>query len=87
VFRPIPEVDSMLISLEKNNEVDQNLIDFTRLIFENKRKTLYNNLLSNIKLDSNTAINIMQKLNINPNARSEQLSIEIIKNLYLECKK
>jgi 16S rRNA (adenine1518-N6/adenine1519-N6)-dimethyltransferase len=85
-FYPIPDVDSTLISIEKVNPVDQEFISFTRSIFENKRKTLYNNLVNNLLLSKEVSINLIQELEINPQARSEELDIVTIQRLYLKWK-
>ncbi|MDR2867515.1 MAG: 16S rRNA (adenine(1518)-N(6)/adenine(1519)-N(6))-dimethyltransferase RsmA [Acholeplasmatales bacterium] len=87
LFNPVPNVDSILISLEKYAPLDPEFVNFNRLIFANKRKTLYNNLLANLHLSSNQASQLLMDLKINSNSRSEQLNIDTIKELYNSWKK
>jgi 16S rRNA (adenine1518-N6/adenine1519-N6)-dimethyltransferase len=79
VFIPKPNVDSIVIELDKKenkyNVIDENL--FFKLVkdsFKQKRKTLRNNLkdydFENIKV-------ILNKHNLPDNVRAEQIDIEV----------
>src|SRR5260221_5236916 len=80
VFRPPPEVSSALVTLrfpgERANlsQIDEDsFLEFVKFCFSQKRKTLVNNLKSQVKAElvrENLAI-----LNLRPDARAEQLSV------------
>ncbi|UZK64290.1 16S rRNA (adenine(1518)-N(6)/adenine(1519)-N(6))-dimethyltransferase RsmA [Mycoplasma mycoides subsp. capri] len=81
MFYPIPKVDSAIISLTFNDiykkqvNNDKKFIDFVRLLFNNKRKTILNNL-NNIVQNKNKALEYLNTLNISSNLRPEQLDID-----------
>nr|QWN48992.1 16S rRNA (adenine(1518)-N(6)/adenine(1519)-N(6))-dimethyltransferase RsmA [synthetic bacterium JCVI-Syn3B]QWN49447.1 16S rRNA (adenine(1518)-N(6)/adenine(1519)-N(6))-dimethyltransferase RsmA [synthetic bacterium JCVI-Syn3B] len=81
MFYPIPKVDSAIISLTFNDiykkqvNNDKKFIDFVRLLFNNKRKTILNNL-NNIIQNKNKALEYLNTLNISSNLRPEQLDID-----------
>ena len=79
-FRPPPEVGSALVTLRfpgaraKLPELDESkFLDFVKLCFSQKRKTLVNNLKSRVKPD--LARNALGKLGLRVDARAEQLSV------------
>lgn len=77
-FYPVPNVDSAVISLSKNNKYDiKDMKKLERLIkdsFQHKRKNLRNNL-KNYNLD---IINkILQENNYNLGNRAEEIPIDV----------
>lgn len=85
-FKPVPNVDSAVISMEKNNLLDAcDVNKFNKLIkdaFKYKRKTLKNNLKS---YDLDMIESILNKYNYTLASRAEDIPkkvfIEITKNL------
>ncbi|MDQ0567692.1 16S rRNA (adenine(1518)-N(6)/adenine(1519)-N(6))-dimethyltransferase RsmA [Mycoplasma yeatsii] len=81
MFRPIPKVDSAIVSLTFNDKFksqvkdDQKFAEFVRKLFNNKRKTILNNL-TNIVSDKNLASQYLNKANIDAKKRPEQLGLE-----------
>ncbi|ATZ18392.1 16S rRNA (adenine1518-N6/adenine1519-N6)-dimethyltransferase [Williamsoniiplasma somnilux] len=80
MFRPIPKVDSAIISLTFKNEnltkvdSDKKFVEFVRKLFNNRRKTILNNLTS-ITGDKTFAAEILTKANIQNNLRPEVISL------------
>jgi 16S rRNA (adenine1518-N6/adenine1519-N6)-dimethyltransferase len=79
-FDPPPEVDSALVTLRlpgrevKLGEIDtEKLLDFVKVCFAQKRKTLVNNLKSVGKAEQVRAA--LEKCGIRPDARAEQLNV------------
>lgn len=85
-FRPIPKVDSMVISLTKRNDtpsVSKKLyFNFLKEAFSHKRKTLKNNIKS---YDFNKVKEVLNKYNLSDNVRAENIReniyIDIVNNL------
>lgn len=81
MFNPIPKVDSSIISFEFDdhypNIVQKNtkFIAFVRILFNNKRKTILNNLGTYLN-DKSKAKTILDKCLIKENLRPENISIE-----------
>ncbi len=78
-FYPPPKVDSVVVKLcprtiDKSVDNIRQLETFIKLGFGNKRKMLRNNLKSLIDLEELN--NILERLDINPQARAENLSLE-----------
>lgn len=78
-FDPPPKVDSGVIrltprSLETSVTNPQQLETLVKVGFANRRKMLRNNLKSII--DDDRLIFLLEQLNINPQARAEELSLE-----------
>ena len=80
-FKPAPNVDSAVISLDKHNNfeiIDKKLFDrFIKDAFQYKRKNLKNNLkgYDNVKIND-----ILQKYNYSLNDRAETIPV----NVYVE---
>jgi 16S rRNA (adenine1518-N6/adenine1519-N6)-dimethyltransferase len=79
-FRPPPDVSSALVTLRlpgqraKLPQTDQAaFLNFVKLSFSQKRKTLTNNLKSQVKPD--LVRESLAKLGLRPDARAEQLSV------------
>ena len=79
VFIPEPNVDSAIIRLDKyeNKKYEANdeefFFEFIRLCFNQRRKTLVNNL--SIKYNKESILNMLKAFNIKENVRSEELAI------------
>lgn len=78
-FFPEPNVDSLVFSLTKKQEKNVDFAWFlykvAKLCFQNRRKTIQNNLLSFIK-DKEILLNAFEKTNIKPTQRAEELNTE-----------
>lgn len=84
-FYPVPKVDSTVVKIEKTNKnIDKKFIEFIKNIFKSKRKTLKNNIFEEYNISKNIIDDILTKLNISLNIRSEQLELEKIYNIYKE---
>jgi 16S rRNA (adenine1518-N6/adenine1519-N6)-dimethyltransferase len=85
-FRPAPKVDSAIIKLLPRINTDKKQIDadkyykFIKILFKQPRKTILNNLTAGTK-NKEEIIKKLQKLNINPTDRPQNLTIEQIKKL------
>jgi 16S rRNA (adenine1518-N6/adenine1519-N6)-dimethyltransferase len=86
-FRPPPEVTSALVTLRFPGERaqlglrdEQRFLDFVKLCFSQKRKTLVNNLRSLAKPD--VVREGLASLALRPDARAEQLSVAQLVALY-----
>ncbi len=84
-FDPIPNVDSVIIELTRNkrpisSEFNKYKI-FLQRLFKQKRKTLKNNLLTE---EWSEIQNILVKYHLSNNVRAEELSEEIIEEIF--CK-
>lgn len=85
MFRPIPKVDSAIVSFVfKNDNLqlvndDKAFIAFVRKLFNNKRKTILNNL-TNLTNDKTKALEILQSIKIDEQLRPERISmLEFVK--------
>ena len=85
-FVPAPKVDSAVIELTRinNNDVSLDKIKeyeiFFRQCFQNKRKTLVNNLQS--IYDKQKVQEILLKMNLSPTIRAEAISAKILVEVY-----
>lgn len=81
VFMPSPHVDSAIMKISIENDVDSTLYQVLQNSFRQRRKTIYNNL----KTTYPNALEILEKSHVDPAKRSEQLTIkdfiEITKNI------
>lgn len=88
-FRPQPKVDSAIIKLStynlklKTSEIE-NYYKFIKILFKQPRKTILNNLREIKEIKKEEIIKILEKLEINPIYRPQNLTIEQIKNLSAE---
>ncbi len=85
-FVPAPKVDSSMVLLfRKNNEkYDPKFYSFIRPFFLAKRKKLLNNLPPQI--DKNKFTLFLKHLGFDTNVRSEELSYDQWKKIYLKFK-
>lgn len=87
-FVPAPKVDSSVIMLEKNRKLEFKEIvqidNFLRLCFQNRRKTLFNNL--SYKFNKSIILEKLKSLNLDLKIRAQQLSpmelYEVYKSFY-----
>jgi 16S rRNA (adenine1518-N6/adenine1519-N6)-dimethyltransferase len=86
-FRPPPEVSSALVTLRFPGEraklanLDElKFLDFVKLCFSQKRKTLVNNMKSRLKPE--LVREALAKLNLRVDARAEQLSVADLASLF-----
>ncbi|ATG97831.1 16S rRNA (adenine(1518)-N(6)/adenine(1519)-N(6))-dimethyltransferase RsmA [Mesoplasma lactucae] len=87
MFRPIPKVDSAIVSLTFNNDHvndvkdPQKFISFVRQLFNNRRKTILNNL-GRVLGDKEKAKDVLNKTQISENLRPENIDLDQYINLY-----
>lgn len=86
-FYPAPKVDSVLLSVKTiKNDYEGNLeaifIKFVQNIFEQRRKTIINNISDKYRLNKQQLIELFTKNNININVRAESLDLDEIKQLF-----
>ncbi len=78
-FFPVPTVDSIIFSLknklERNKFFARDLLKITKILFLNRRKTIYNNLNNYLKNNTQTE-SILNELNIPLNKRPEEISTD-----------
>ena len=96
-FSPPPEVDSAIIRLgvrlevlgfrgEKQKLSEENYYRMVRILFQQPRKTVANNLTSGLKTDRLEIAKKLEKLSIFPNLRPQNLSVEEIIKISKEIK-
>ncbi len=89
-FFPMPQVDSVVITLEKRSDTNHNfikpLLTCTRAMFLNRRKTIYNNLNCLVK-NKDKASKILEDLKLSPTMRAEELDLKDFINLTNELLK
>ena len=77
-FFPVPNVDSLIFSLTKKQEKNVVFAEFlykiARICFQNRRKTIANNLSSLIK-NKDELKEILIKSGLSENLRAEQLNL------------
>jgi 16S rRNA (adenine1518-N6/adenine1519-N6)-dimethyltransferase len=90
-FRPPPEVSSALVTLRlpgeraKLPQIDEApFLEFVKLCFSQKRKTLVNNLKSQVRAE--LVRENLAKLNFRPDARAEQLSVANLAAVFREMR-
>lgn len=86
-FYPAPNVDSAIVSIVTNQndsslKNDPKFLKFIQNIFEQKRKTLINNINSNYNIEKDEISKILITLGYNESVRAEKLSLEDIIKLY-----
>lgn len=89
-FYPAPKCNSSVFTFVFKDEIDRNqminVYKMTKVLFINRRKTIYNNL-KNYTKNNELALSILEKLNIEPNKRPEELSPNIYLEMYNLLKK
>ena len=81
-FSPSPKVDSAIIKLGVRREVrgvmEEDYYRMVKILFQQPRKTVANNLTSGLKTDRLEIAKKLDKLGIFPNLRPQNLSVEQI---------
>lgn len=85
-FIPEPGVMSSVILIEKKEKLlelkdEDFFLKLNRIIFSQRRKTLYNNIKGNLKISKEELEHILLKNDLSLNVRAESLSIEQIVKL------
>jgi 16S rRNA (adenine1518-N6/adenine1519-N6)-dimethyltransferase len=91
-FTPPPKVDSQVLVLKRRSEplfADVDEKQFFRLVkagFANRRKTLLNSLSNGLQISKVEAKQVLDKAQISPTARPQELSLTQWHRLYVEAK-
>lgn len=89
-FKPIPEVDSVVIHLKRKGDIPKmdtkKFFSLVRLGFSSKRKTLENNLSSGLNISKTEAAKMIKKSRLEPKVRAERLKLEDWLRLYRNFK-
>lgn len=84
-FKPPPKVESAVIQLTlrpmTNDLQPTDYYKFIRIIFKQPRKTLLNNLQQGLEMPKNAIENTLKTLQIDPQCRPQDLSVENLKKL------
>lgn len=85
-FKPVPKVDSAIVSFFYNNEKETvndsiRFVNFVRILFNNRRKTILNNI-DRIVNDKELSKQILEAANIDSGLRAENISLNNFINLY-----
>ncbi|QJG66720.1 16S rRNA (adenine(1518)-N(6)/adenine(1519)-N(6))-dimethyltransferase RsmA [Mycoplasma phocoenae] len=86
-FEPAPKVFSSVVLFEFNKKQemdDKDFLEFVKLCFAQRRKTLINNLLN--KYNKEQIWLIFEKMNFKSNVRAQELSLNQFIKLYQEIK-
>lgn len=85
-FYPMPKVDSCIVNIKIYNDLNETyLIELSKFIqkcFQNRRKTLYNNLVSCVNVEKQTAKDVILKLGLNDSVRAENLETKNFVRLF-----
>jgi len=84
VFKPRPSVDSAVIRLDvyDGHSADPDFYGFIHKCFQQRRKTLLNNLNQAYALDKDNLKDLLAELNLHDKIRAEALNLEDFKNIY-----
>lgn len=87
-FIPPPQVDSVIIVLKKidNPFISQKYSKMVKILFKQPRKTILNNLLTEFK-NKELILKTLSELNVSPNLRPQNFSIEQILNFSFKFNK
>lgn len=92
-FNPAPEVGSTLVTLRLPGEwtklglpagEEEEFLDFVKLCFSKKRKTLVNNLRANLSPEGVRAA--LAAVGLRPDARAEQIAIQDLGRLFVQLR-
>ena len=81
-FYPAPKVDSAVVKIDLFKKPKYDIGDEKRFFkivkacFSGKRKQIHNNLVNNLHLTKEQALQILSEIKINPTARPQELTIE-----------
>ncbi len=82
MFTPVPNVDSIVIQMTKKDRLpltkdeEEAFVNFVKLAFTQKRKTLVNNLSLDETKDKQDIIKYLEDHGYDPRVRAEQLTID-----------
>lgn len=83
-FYPAPRCNSLVFSIEAKADVDREYVEsvykMSKQLFLNRRKTILNNLSSLVGKEK--ANSVLTKLNILPNKRPEELSVQNFEEIF-----
>ncbi len=82
-FFPIPKVSSSVFKFEKKENISidvENFYKFLKLCFNNRRKTLLNNLSQSFNKNISK---VLEEYNLNKNIRAEELNLNDFINIYI----
>lgn len=87
-FMPSPKVDSIILRFTKKEVPDTEeekkaFFAFVKACFKQRRKTIFNNL-KEIQPDAEKIRNALERADIDPGVRAQQLTIEQVRKLYKE---
>lgn len=87
-FNPSPAVDSVIIQFtRKDSSISQKelteFFDLVRACFKQRRKTIYNNLREYLQ-DAEKAKDVLEKADIDPGRRAQQLGVDELRKIYEE---
>lgn len=84
-FYPAPKCSSVVFTIDLNKNVNLEfaikVYEFSKKLFLNRRKTIYNNL-SSVLNNKDLSLKILNYLDISPNKRPEELSPHIFVDIY-----
>ena len=83
VFNPAPHVDSAILKVSFEKQVDPRFYSFLKIAFNQRRKTLSNNL-KQVHMEKPLK-EILHDLNLPEGVRSEAISIEDLFEIYKHC--
>lgn len=89
-FIPKPDVDSVVVEIipgKNSRPLEEQFFKFVQNIFENRRKTLMNNLLRSYSFTRLQIEEVFMQQNINLNTRSENLDLNQIYDLFIQLNK
>lgn len=79
-FWPSPKVDSAVLSLDPvkpilQEEVEKYFLSLVQAVFQQRRKTMLNNLHRAASLSRNQSVKLLEEASIEPTARPEEVSV------------
>lgn len=93
LFTPPPKVDSQILKLDYRSKPlfeNVDMVKFFALVkagFSERRKKLRSSLSGGLRMDKNEAEALLNKANIDPNQRAQELSLKKWYDLYIELSK
>lgn len=87
-FHPAPKVDSAIISITRLPQEDEKesfseIMRTVRIGFSSRRKQLHNNMQSGFQLSKEEAIAVLEKAELSPSARAQELSPDDWERLHI----
>lgn len=87
-FFPKPEIESVVVKIRKKEpsikvKKENEFLNFIRIIFQQRRKTLVNNITSYYQTSKENLRNLLVSLGFKENVRSEDLDLNDIHKVYI----